>query len=181
MTTATIETAVPHGTWEIDQAHSTANFEVEHGSVSVFRGGFSPIQAKLTSSDSGLELTGSVPVDGVSIDDENIRPHILSPEFFDAARNPEVSFHSTEIIGDAGDLTVKGELSLAGLSREVEATGRIRGPVEFPGGVEKLSVSLETTIDRTEYGMNWQMELPSGESILGNDVKLIVELELLRN
>ena len=81
----------------------------------------------------------------------------------------------------ADDLHVRGELSLAGISQQVEATGRVRGPVEFPGGAEKLSVSLETTIDRTDYGMDWQMDLPSGEAILGNDVKLIVELELLRS
>jgi polyisoprenoid-binding protein YceI len=157
--------------------HSTANLEVEHGGVSTFRGGFKPVDAKLVSDDSGLSLEGTVAVDSISIDDENIRPHVLSPEFFDAERNPEVTFRSTEITGGADDLHARGDLALAGVSLPVEARGRIRGPVETPAGT-KLALSLEATIDRTAYGMNWQMDLPAGGSILGNDVKLIVELEL---
>lgn len=181
MTTATgTEVAVPHGTWQIDQDHSSATFEVEHASVSLFRGGFSPIQATLTSSDTGVELEGSVPVEGVSINDENIRPHLLSPDFFDVARNPEVAFRSTEISGNADDLTVRGELTLAGVTRPVEARGRVRGPVTLAEDIERLSVSLETAIDRTEFGMDWQMQLPGGEDALANQVTLVVELELQR-
>ncbi len=56
----------------------------------------------------------------------------------------------------------------------------MRGPVEFAPGLEKLSLSLETTVDRTAFGMVWQMELPGGEQALANDVRLVVELELLR-
>ena len=176
MTTAT-RVDIPVGTWTADQVHSNASFEVEHSGVSTFRGGFKPIDAKLTVGDDGAALEGSVAVENISIDDENIRPHLLSPEFFDADRNPSVQFRSTEITGDADDLRVKGELSLAGVTLPVEATGRVRGPVEGPAGA-KLALGLESVIDRTDYGMNWQMDLPGGGSILGNDVKLIVELEL---
>jgi polyisoprenoid-binding protein YceI len=178
MTTATT-TIVPQGTWSADALHSNANFEVEHGGVATFRGGFKPIDAKLVSGHDGLLLEGTVRVETISIDDENIRPHLLSPEFFDAERNPEVSFRSTAIDGGATDLTVRGELAFAGVSLPVEAKGRIRGPVSTPAA-EKVALSLEATIDRTDYGMNWQMDLPAGGSMLGNDVKLIVELELNR-
>ena len=180
MTTTTgTRTIVPHGTWVADALHSNANFEVEHGGVSTFRGGFKPIDAKLISGDDGVSLEGGVKVETISIDDDNIRPHLLSPDFFDAERNPDVSFRSTEITGSADDLTVRGELAFAGVSLPVEASGRIRGPVATPAG-DKVALSLEATIDRTDYGMNWQMDLPGGGSILGNDVKLIVELELNR-
>jgi polyisoprenoid-binding protein YceI len=182
MTTAT-ETSrpVPTGTWSVDNAHSSANFEIEHGGLSVFRGGFRPIDATLVSDDDGLALEGRVRVESISVDDENIRPHLLSPDFFDAGRNPEITFRSTEIGGAADDLTVIGELSMAGVSLPVQAEGRIRGPVSFGEGIDKLTVSLETTIDRTAFGMIWQMELPGGEQALGNDVRLVVELELLRS
>lgn len=180
MTTAT-KIAVPHGTWEVDTSHSTANFEVEHAGVSVFRGGFKPVGAKLTSGDDGVVLEGSVDVTSITVDDENIRPHLLSPEFFDADRNPRIEFKSTEFNGPADNLTLTGELSMAGVSLPVAATGRLRGPVEIPGGIEKASLALEATIDRTEYGMDWQMELPAGGSVLANDVKLVVELEFNRS
>jgi polyisoprenoid-binding protein YceI len=181
MTTATeATTAVPTGTWNVDNAHSSANFEVEHGGVSVFRGGFKPIDATLTSTDEGAVLEGRVAVESISVDDENIRPHLLSPDFFDVSRNPEITYRSTEISGDKDALTVSGELSMAGVSLPVQATGRIRGPVSFGEGMDKISLSLETTVDRTAFGMVWQMELPGGEQALANDVRLVVELELLR-
>jgi polyisoprenoid-binding protein YceI len=179
MTTATQTTqAVPTGTWNVDDTHSSANFEVEHGGLSVFRGGFKPIDATLVSGDDGVALEGRAAVESISVDDENIRPHLLAPDFFDVERNPEILFRSTQISGSADDLTVTGELSMAGATLLVEAKGRVRGPVSFGEGFEKLSLSLETTIDRTAFGMVWQMELPGGGQALANDVRLIVELEL---
>jgi polyisoprenoid-binding protein YceI len=171
---------IPVGTWNVDNAHSSANFEVDHGGVSIFRGGFRPIEATLVSGDDGAELIGRVAVESISVDDENIRPHLLSPDFFDSARNPEIAFRSTSIDGGADALELKGELSMAGVSLPVSATGDTRGPVEFAPGIEKLSLSLEATIDRTAFGMDWQMELPGGGQALANEVKLVVELELLK-
>jgi len=175
-TAATTDRLVPQGTWTIDPVHSNATFEVEHSGVSLFRGGFKPIDAKLVSADDGVTLEGGVKVETITIDDENIRPHVLSPDFFDAERNPDVTFHSTEIAGTPDELTVRGELALAGIALPVEARGRLRGPVDHPMG-RRLALSLETTIDRTAYGMNWQMDRPDGGPMLGNHVKLAVELE----
>ncbi len=183
MTTQTqtqIQIQIPEGTWEIDPVHSNAGFEVEHAGVSVFRGGFKPIDAKLTSTESGLELEGAVDVASITIDDENIRPHLLSPDFFDVERNPRIEYRSTEIAGDADDLQVTGELSMAGFALPVAARGRLRGPIDL-GETQKLALSLETTVDRTAFGMNWQMELPSGGQALANEVRLVVELEFNRS
>jgi polyisoprenoid-binding protein YceI len=182
MTTATQTSGlVPTGTWQIDNTHSSASYEVEHGGLSVFRGGFEPIEATLVSDGDGVVLAGRVAVESIKIDDENLRPHLLSPDFFDVERTPAITFRSTAISGSADDLTVAGELSMAGVSLPVQATGRIRGPVSFGEGIDKLSLSLETTIDRTAFGMVWQMELPGGGQALANDVRLVVELELNRS
>ena len=178
MTTTTQDRlAVDQGTWTLDQAHSSATFEVEHAGLSIFRGGFKPLSATLESTDEGLALDGAVRVDAISIDDENIRPHLLSPEFFGADRNPEVTFRSTEVAGTADELVVRGELSMAGTTREVVATGAIRGPVEGPGSGRKLALSLSAAVDRTDWGMDWQMEMPGGALALGLEVRLAVELE----
>jgi polyisoprenoid-binding protein YceI len=177
MSTTTEAAVVPAGTWTTDQAHSRAEFEVEHAGLSIFRGSFRPIEARLTSDEDGARLEGSVAVGSISIDDENILPHLLSPEFFDAERSPEIAFRSTEIGGDADHLRVTGELSMAGASRPVEATGRLRGPVSL-GPVERLALELETVVDRTAFGMDWQMELPGGGTALADEVRLVVSLEL---
>jgi len=179
MSTAT-ELHIPEGTYSVDRTHSNANFEVEHAGVSLFRGGFKPIDGKLVSGEDGLSLEGGVSVETISVDDENLRPHLLSPDFFDVERNPDVRFTSTEISGSPDQLNVAGELSMAGLSLPVEAKGRLRGPVAGPGG-PVVALSLETEIDRTAFGMVWQMELPEGGTALANEVKLVVELELSKD
>jgi polyisoprenoid-binding protein YceI len=181
MTATTADRLVPAGTWNIDVAHSSASFEAEHAGVSTFRGGFTPVDATLVSGDDGLELEGTVRVEAISVDDENIRPHLLSPDFFDVGRNPEISFRSTSIGGSPDDLEVRGELSMAGFTLPVEARGRLRGPVRLSEEIERLSLSLETTVDRTAFGMNWQMELPDGNQALANDVRLVVELEFQKS
>ncbi len=176
MTTAT-EQLVPSGTWTADALHSNAGFEVDHAGITAFRGGFKPVDARLISDEAGIALEGAVAVESISIDDDAVRPHLLSPEFFDAERNPQVAYRSTEIAGSPDRLTVKGELSMAGITLPVEASGRLRGPVPAPGGGQKLALALETTVDRTAFGMLWQMEFPGGGKALGEDVRLVVEIE----
>jgi polyisoprenoid-binding protein YceI len=178
MATATQQQlAFEQGTYTVDVAHSHAGFEVEHAGVSLFRGSFSPIEARVESTDEGVVLEGGVRVDAISIGDENIRPHLLSPEFFDAERNPEIRFRSNTIEGTADELRVTGDLSMAGVSLPVEAHGNLRGPVPGPAG-DKIALHLEAAIDRTRFGMNWQMEMPGGQSALANEVRLVVDLEL---
>lgn len=176
MSTTTTTDLIPAGTWAVDPVHSNASFEVEHAGLSVFRGSFKPVGARLVGGEQPL-LEGDVSVESISVDDENIRPHLLAPDFFDAERNPQIHFRSTEISGDADDLRVHGEFSMAGASAEIEARGRLRGPAPVGEG-QKLALVLEALIDRTNFGMNWQMELPGGSDALANDVKLVVSLEL---
>jgi polyisoprenoid-binding protein YceI len=178
MNTATA-TRIPNGTWSIDHAHSSATFAVRHAGLSLFRGSFRDLDAKLEVGDEGTVLSGEVKVESIDIDDENIRPHLLSPEFFDVERHPEVSFRSTQVDFEGDELRVVGELEIAGNVREVRAKGSVRGPVPGPVG-DKLGLDLEATIDRTEFGMNWQMDMPDGSPALANDVSLRVELELAK-
>ena len=179
MSTATAVTErVPTGTWAIDRAHSSATFAVQHAGLSIFRGSFKDVDAKLEVGDEGASLTGVVAVESIDVDDENIRPHLFTPDFFDTTRNPEVRFRSTELVIEDDEVRLTGELELAGATQAVVATGSVRGPAEVPGVGEKIALSLNATIDRTDYGMNWQMDLPDGNPALANDVSLAVELEL---
>jgi polyisoprenoid-binding protein YceI len=180
MSTATAVTdRIQAGVYDLDKGHSSAEFAVQHAGISLFRGKFTDLDAKLVVGDD-VELTGVVKVDSIDVADENIRPHLLSPEFFDVERNPEVRFSSTDLSIDGDEVRLVGELEIAGNARPVEARGSVRGPVALPGGAEKVALAFETAIDRTEFGMDWQMDLPGGEPALANDVTLSVELELNR-
>jgi polyisoprenoid-binding protein YceI len=164
------------GTYVLDPVHSSASFAVKHMVVSTFRGRFETFDATLTDG----KLVGTVDVASIVVKDENLAAHLQSPEFFDAERHPELRFESTEIrrTGDGDEVVVDGELTIKGITKPVEARGTLEGPHVTFGDVNKIGLTLETIIDRTEFGLNWNAPLPKGGFALANDVKLIVELEL---
>jgi polyisoprenoid-binding protein YceI len=175
-----LEQAVPTGTWTADPLHSSVRIEVQHMGVSTFGAAFKDFEARLVSGPDGVELEGTARVESFDVQDEQLRPHVLSPEFLDAERHPELRFRSTGLRQDGDELIAEGELTIRGNTRPVEARGRVGQPVEDPMGNQRTSLALETLIDRTEFGLGWQMDLPGGGSVLANDVKLLVSLELAK-
>ena len=176
----TRQEALPTGTWNVDPVHSQVGFEVEYV-VGTFRGSFSPIDAKLEVAEGGsATLTGSAPVAGVKVQDENLTAHLQSPEFFDIERTPQITFVSSELERSGEDITVRGELTIKGVTAPVEARGTITDPVEDAHGGVRFGLKLETTVDRTKFGLNWNTPLPSGEPALANEVTLTAELYLVK-
>src|SRR3954452_2569670 len=175
---STIETFAPAGTWAADPVHSNVSFEVGYAGVNNFRGGFKEFTAVL----SGETLEGSARVASVDVKDEQMNGHLQTPDFFDAQRFPELGFRATELHRlDGGRLEGKGELTIKGVTRPVELSGTIaEAPATDPFGRERLGLRLETSIDRTGYGVSWNAPNQSGGDYLANEVKLIAELALLR-
>jgi len=173
MSTITTEQAIPTGTWTLDTVHSSVGYAVRHSGVSLFKGTVDSFEAELADG----TIRGSADVSSITVNDENLQAHLLSPEFFDVERTPQVSFESTSISRDGDTITVEGELELRGVKRPVSLTGTIAGPVEGPAG-ERVGLTLETVIDRTTFGITWNMELPAGGFILDNEVTLTANLEL---
>jgi polyisoprenoid-binding protein YceI len=182
MSTATTTPAIEAGNWQIDTIHSHVGFAVKHMVVATFRGSFDDYEGGLTvAADGTPQLHGSVNVDSLVVKDENLAGHLKSPDFFDTATYPKISFTSTSVrIADGGRVQVDGELTIKGSTHPVTATGLVTGPGTDIAGNEKLGVELETVIDRREYGLDWNAELPKGGYALANDVKLEVSLELVR-
>jgi polyisoprenoid-binding protein YceI len=175
-----IATALPAGTYTSDPVHSTTGFAVKH-MLATFRGSFAAFDAQLTVDEDGrVKLVGSVPVDSVVVKDENLVAHLQSPEFFDAEQYPRITFDSADFAIDGDQVTVTGDLTLKGHTERVTATGTIAGPVEDPFGNTKVSLQLETVVDRTKFGLNWNAPLPKGGFMLANDVTLTVDLEFVQ-
>ena len=175
-TISEIRTTLPAGTWQLDPVHSTVGFSVKHMVVANFRGGFGTFDVTLD--EKGLR--GTVDVASISVSEPNLNGHLLSPDFFDAERNPQLSFHSTAIRVSDDKLDIDGELTLKGVTRPVEITGTVSGPVTHAfDDSSRLGLELETIIDRTAYGLDWNAPLPTGGFAVGNDVKLKAELELV--
>ncbi|MGZ4317490.1 MAG: YceI family protein, partial [Gaiellaceae bacterium] len=155
-TTTDTRQALPVGSWSLDPIHSTIGFEVDYLAGS-FRGQFREVAGKLNAEGDTPVLTGWAKVASVDVKDENLAGHLQSPDFFDAERFPELSFESSEIDRAGDQITVRGGITIKGVERPVELTGKIAGPLTDYTGNEKLSVKLDTTIDRTEFGVNWNV------------------------
>jgi len=167
--------ALPVGSWQLDPIHSTIGFEVDYLAGS-FRGQFREVAGKLDAAGDRPVLTGSAKVASVDVKDENLAAHLQSPDFFDAERYPELSFESSEIDRAGDQIKVRGSITIKGVERPVELTGTIAEPLTDYTGNEKLSVKLETTVDRTEFGVNWNIPLPDGKPALADEVSLAAEL-----
>ena len=180
---STIETtrqALPTGAWNADPVHSHVGFAVEYV-VGTFRGTFSPFQATLdVKADGSATLTGSAPVSGIKVQDENLTAHLQSPDFFDAERAPELRFESTSITRDGDRVEVEGRLTLRGETKPVHLTGTLTEPADDPFGGVRFQLTLEGTVDRTQFGLNWNNPLPNGQPSLADDVTLTAELFLVK-
>ncbi|MEN3312835.1 MAG: hypothetical protein V7645_2164 [Actinomycetota bacterium] len=174
-TTTDTRQALPVGSWQLDPIHSTIGFEVDYLAGS-FRGQFREVAGKLDAAGDRPVLRGSAKVASVDVKDENLAAHLQSPDFFDAERYPELSFESSEIERAGDRVTVRGGITIKGVERPVVLTGTIAEPLTDYTGNEKLSVKLDTTVDRTEFGVNWNVPLPDGKPALADEVKLAAEL-----
>jgi polyisoprenoid-binding protein YceI len=181
-TSQAIQAIAPSGTWKSDPVHSNVEFSVKHMEVQTFRGRFDDYEVSLTDASGEPRLSGKVRVDSVDVKDETLKGHLLSPEFFDAERHPEIIFVSREIREHGDGIVVEGDLTINGITKTVEAHGSITEPVQpfAEGAGERIGLALETTVDRTEFGLDWQQELPGGGVVLGNDVTLTVNVELAK-
>jgi polyisoprenoid-binding protein YceI len=178
MATAQAESTIPTGTWQSDPIHSHAGFSVKH-MVGTFRGSFREFAASLTDSSGAPQLSGRAPVESVEVKEENLYGHLLAPDFFDAEQHPEIRFESTRIWRDGDEVAFEGDLTVKGITKPVTARGEITGPAEAPDG-ERLGIDLETKVNRHDYGLDWNMDLPSGDKVLGDEVTLTVHLELVK-
>jgi polyisoprenoid-binding protein YceI len=163
--------ALPAGTWTLDPVHSTIGFELPY-MAGTFRGQFRDVDARLTPDG----LSGTARVASIDVKDENLAAHLQSPEFFDAERHPELTFASTSIERTGDELHIGGDITIRGLTRPVELTGTIASPFTDAYGRRRLNVTLETAVDRTDFGLDWNMPLPNGEPALQHGVKIVAEL-----
>jgi polyisoprenoid-binding protein YceI len=170
----------PAGSWSADPVHSNVSFEIVYAGVNDFRGSFSDFSASLQGGEQPT-LEGTAKVASVDIKDEQLNGHLQTPDFFDSQRFPEIAFKATELRRlEDNRVQGKGELTLKGATLPVELEGVISAPATDPFGRERIGLKLETSIDRTQYGISWNAPNQSGGDYLANDVKLLAELAFVK-
>jgi polyisoprenoid-binding protein YceI len=176
--TTTIETIAPAGTWQLDPIHSTVSFEVDY-LAGTFKGQFRDVAANLEVGDS-IRLAGEAKVASVDVKDENLAAHLQSPDFFDAERHPELRFTAGDIRLNGDAVSVDGEITIKGVTKPVTIAGTAAGPMTDYSGKERIGLKVATAIDRTDFGVDWNMALPTGQPALSNDVTIIGDLYFVK-
>jgi polyisoprenoid-binding protein YceI len=176
MSTTAHTTGIPTGTWVLDPVHSTIGFAVRYSGVGTFRGTFEDFDAKLVDG----RLEGVARVASVKVDDESLAGHLQSPDFFDAEQYPELRFVARSIEREGDRVSVDGDLTLRGVTKPVEISGTVTGPLENAYGQQRIGFDLETTVNRQDYGITWNMELPGGGQALADDVLITANVALVQ-
>jgi polyisoprenoid-binding protein YceI len=177
--TTTAPVALPTGTWNLDPVHSSIGFDVKY-LVGTFHGQFRDVDGALEIRENGARLAGRAQVSSVDVKDENLAAHLQSPDFFDAERHPDLRFESDEIEVDADAVTVRGEITIKGVTQPIVLTGTATEASIDPFGAERIGLHVAAAVDRTDFGVSWNAPLPTGKPALDNRVELTGELYFVK-
>ena len=174
---------VPTGTWAVDPTHSTAGFGVKHMGIANVRGEFTDFEGTLEIGDdiSAAQVRGSVKVTSVDTGDEGRDGHLRSPDFFDVEAHPEMTFASTSIEAAGADsFRITGDLMLHGITNELVLNAEVAGTDADPWGNERVGIEITGQLSREDYGMKFNKALGSGNMLVGDKVKLALDVSAVR-
>ena len=169
--------------WEADAVHTHIGFSVRHMMVSNVKGEFKKYSVKLQTEKDLTKSKVDVTIDVASIDTGNAQrdKHLRSPDFFDAAKYPTITFKSKKITRAGKDaFKVIGDLTIKGKTKEVVlAVKNFVGPIKDPMGTMRAGLEASTKIDRRDFGVAYNAALEGGGLAVGNEVKIDLEVELV--
>ncbi|MCU1397304.1 MAG: polyisoprenoid-binding protein [Acidimicrobiales bacterium] len=170
------------GTWTIDPGHAEVGFVGRHFGLTKVRGRFTGVEGIVVVARDITESTIDVTIDmsTVSSGDSSRDDHLRSGDFFDVVDHPTGHFRSSGISLDGGRGTIDGELTLKGVTRSVSLNAEFLGTVLDPWGGERAIFSANTTIDREDWGLTWNMVLDAGGLLVSKKIQLEIEVELIR-
>lgn len=176
-------TAVNRSTWTVDGAHAEVGFAVKHLMIASVRGRFGTVTGTVAFDEvHPLSSKIDVAIDVASIDtrQEQRDNHLRSPDFFDVANFPKMHFVSTGIAGDVnGEFRVTGDLTIRGVTKPVTLDVTAEGRVRDPWGNARAGFSATGKISRSAFGLTWNQALEAGGVMVGDEVKLAIDVELV--
>ena len=168
--------------WYIDPSHTAVSFSVKHMMVSTVRGSLGKVRGRIAldprhPEEGDFEI--AVEVKGITTGDLKRDGHLRSADFFDAEKYPEITFKSNAIFPKAdGHYTVSGDLTIREITRPVSFDVELVGTAVNGQGGQHLGAAATVTIDRTDFGLTWNMPVPNGV-LVGEKVKIEVDLEAI--
>jgi polyisoprenoid-binding protein YceI len=171
-------------TWNIDPAHSGAEFKVKHMMISSVKGHFTGVSGTLTLDETDVTKSHvEATIDAASINTREPQrdAHLKSADFFDVEKFPTLTFQSTAIAGKGEDLTVEGDLAIHGVTRKVKlAVEGPTPPAKDPWGNTRIGLSATTKINRKDYGLTWNAALETGGILVGEDITITLDVQFIK-
>lgn len=184
-TTATPATGTAaQTTWSIDPAHSHVGFGIRHLMISTVRGQFTDVKGTVAVDErdpTSAKIDITIATQSVTTGDEKRDGHLRSPDFFDVERFPAITFRSKRVEGRSGNsFRVLGDLTIRDVTREVVLDVELLGRAKDPWGNDRAAFEASTKINRGDYGLTWNAALEAGGVLVGDEVKISIESELLK-
>ncbi len=183
-TVALLATPAAAQTWKIDPAHSTAAFAVRHMMVSNVKGSFGKLEGTIVydgTNIGGVSAEATIDTTTITTNNEKRDAHLKSPDFFDAAGHPTITFKSKRAEPQGkGRFRLIGDLTMRGTTKEVALD--VEGPTD-PVTVQnsqRIGATATTTLNRKDYGVSWSRAMDGGGVVVGDEVKVTLELELIK-
>lgn len=170
--------------WNVDASHSTVGFTVRHLVISKVRGRFAQFSGSVTLPDSGALEGGSVKAEVQIASIDTAEPkrdgHLKSPDFFDAEKHPTMTFESTKVASKGSDFELHGKLTIRGTTKDVIFHGENLGAAKDPWGNDRMAFTAKTTINRTDFGLNWNQALEAGGVLVGEKVEIELDIQAVK-
>jgi len=168
--------------WAIDVSHSSINFTVRHLGLAKSRGRFprfeGVVQVGEQPTDTSVEV--SIELDSVDTHDETRDNHLRSPDFFDVANHPTMTFRSTGVRGAGTDWVLDGDLTIAGVTKPVSLEVEYDGVSTDPWGGVRAGFTAKTEVNREDWGLTYNAVLETGGFLVGKNVTIELDVELIR-
>ena len=181
---ASLSALAQTSTWNIDPAHSTAQFTVRHLAISNVTGNFTKVTGSVVLNEKDITqslVSASIDVSSVDTRVEARNQDLKSPNFFDVEKYPTIEFKSKRIVSGGGKLQVIGDLTIHGTTREV--TLDVDGPTPElgdPWGNSRRGFSATTTVNRRDFNLTYNNLLKTGEAVVGDNVKIQIDAEMVK-
>ena len=178
---ASIDDITP-GTWTIDASHTTVGFTARHLMITKVRGRFGAVEGAATIEEDRLQSSVQATIELASIDtgDAGRDEHLRGADFFDVANHPSITFASTGIKEDGGDFVLFGDLTIKGITKPVELDLEFDGVSGDPWGGTRAGFTAEGEINRKDWGLEWNVALEGGGVLVGEKIKLSLDVELVK-
>lgn len=170
------------GIWTIDPSHTSLGFVARHLVVAKVRGRFGAVTGAITVAEDALASSVTAQIDMASVDtgDTARDEHLRSADFFDVENHPSMTFTSTSVSGQGADYVVTGDLTIKGVTRPVTLDLEFDGVSGDPWGGTRAGFTATAEIDRRDWGLEWNVALDTGGVLVGEKVKLQLDIEAVK-